>query len=81
MYKIQYHFFKVVSEQASGEGDGEPSSKSSRVLKYRQIKDHFSDDEGESMDPDVDYLEDFLDEDDNAKAAPEIELPIPHRRT
>lgn len=81
MYKIQYHFIKVVPEQARVEGDGEPSPKRYGVLKYRQIKDHFSDDEGELMDRDVHDLEEFLDEDDDTKALSEVELPVPHKRT
>lgn len=80
MYKVQFHFFKAVPVQTTEEGEDEPSPKSEGWRKYKQIKDHFSDDEGD-FDDGVDDEERFLDEDNSDKSVDEIELPAPHRRT
>jgi hypothetical protein len=82
MYKVHFHFSKMTSDAVEDEGALAASPKRQRALQYRQIKDHFSDDEGEMTDHNVEDLDDFLDEDDddNVTMASVIEMPTANRR-
>ena len=79
MYKVQLHFAKQAKE-ATTEGD-EPLVEMQSKLRYRQLKDHFSDDEDDFEDDLPDGQDDVVlpDEEGSLKAI-EIEMPIPHRR-
>lgn len=62
MYKVQFHFSKKRVQQ---EDHTEAATPGMPSQKYRQIKEHFSDDEGDrgEFDHTLDDLDCFLDED------------------
>jgi hypothetical protein len=80
IYKVQFHFAKQAKE-ATTEGD-EPLVEMQSKLRYRQLKDHFSDDEDDFEDDDLPdgEVDVVLPDEEGSLKAIEIEMPIPHRR-
>lgn len=74
-YKVQFHYSKKRVKQEDQPEVG-PSTSGRSQQKYRQIKDHFSDDEGDldEFDHTHDDLDCFLEE-DNALFTMEVEMP------
>lgn len=75
LYKVQFH----LSKKATLALVEEPSilSNAQMALQYRQVKEHFSDDEGDlSL-----GVDDFLDEDDDDQISAELEMQGSHRRS